>query len=60
MAEHFKSSNWKLNWNFYDRHQAESEDLGSIGHGLDKPTQCQPAGLTWRMRIVCAHLTDNG
>jgi len=55
-SEHFKSSNWKLNWNFYDRHQ----DLASPHSHSHSPADTMPVsqvGLTWRMRIVCAHLT---
>jgi len=46
---HFNSSNWKLNWNFYDRHQ-EAEAEAQLN------TIAWPKG---RMCIVCAHLTDS-
>lgn len=70
MPEHFKSSNWKLNWNFYDRHQAELEEENELGHRRamafsfsNKADPYMHNGLGWatrRIRIVCAHLTDNG
>lgn len=70
MPEHFKSSNWKLNWNFYDRHQAELEKENELGRRRamafsfsNKAVPYMHNSLRWatgRIRIVCAHLTDNG
>lgn len=53
---HFKSSNWKLNWNFYDRHQGAQL---SSAHQLSTMAKGVHACVCVGECIVSAHLTDS-